>query len=148
MDMLQPQHFRHMSHINKTQNYVAPREGTLWTATSPGLLATELHGVGCYSLGSDGKTRRHYLFDNVVALEEGDVLLYIGDENMMVSHWHLQINQEFQDPQYYTELTAVVMLLNEKRVYLMYDDYSDLWRPGCLLRAVVDSDSQQSFSKE
>ena len=68
-------------------------------------------------------------------------MLYVGDEDMMVSHWHLQINQELEDPQYYTRLVAAVMLLNEKRVYLMYDDYSDIWRPGHLLKQVVDSDS-------
>jgi len=130
-----------MSDSNKTQNYPTPREGTLWRASSPGLLATVLHGLGCYSEGSDGVSRRHYLFENVVALKEGDVMLYVGDEDMMVSHWHLQINQELEDPQYYTRLVAAVMLLNEKRVYLMYDDYSDIWRPGHLLKQVVDSDS-------
>jgi len=78
-----------MSDSNKTQNYPTPREGTLWRASSPGLLATVLHGLGCYSEGSDGVSRRHYLFENVVALKEGGVLLYVGDEDMMVSNWHL-----------------------------------------------------------
>ena len=145
--MLRPQYLRHMAESHKTQNYQTPREGTLWKVTSPGLLATVLHGVGCYSKDLDGASRRHYLFENVVALKETDVMLYAGDEEMMVSHWHLQINQELQDPQYYTKFIAAVMLVNEKRVYLMYDDYSDIWRPGHLLMQVVDSgDSSQHFS--
>lgn len=137
-----------MSESYKTQNYQTPREGTLWKATTPGLLATVLHGAGCYSEGSDGVTRRHYLFENVVALNERDVMLYVGDEDMMVSHWHLQINEELQDPQHYTRLIAAVMFLNEKRVYLMYDDYSDIWRPGHLLTQVVDNSGDNTLLQQ
>lgn len=102
-----------------------PKTGTLVKVRTYGLVAATLSIVN-----RDKNNMNWYMFENIAFLERDATLLYLGDENLMVSHWELTSQQDYCDADdYYKKFLAAVFLHDDKKIYVFYDDHYDMWDP-------------------
>lgn len=104
-------------------NILPPRSGTLWQVKTPGLVAATLEPVNKIE-GNE----RWYILENITLLSREDTLLFLGDENINVSHWQLMdVEEYYKSGDYYKKHRAAVFLHNDKKIYVFYDDHYDIW---------------------
>lgn len=104
-------------------NILSPQSGTLWQVKTPGLVAATLQPIN-----KNEGTERWYILENITLLSRDDTMLFIGDENINVSHWQLMdVDEYYNSADYYKKHRAAVFLHNDKKIYVFYDDHYDIW---------------------
>lgn len=129
---------------NVKSQYPLPAPGSLWTPIYDQFYASSFGTVRHHPSATKDYDKPWYFLDELIHIKPGMLILYLGEESMMVTHWFLLDSSDQTEIQYYQKINAALALFNNRYVYLLYEDYCDIWKPGKHLRQLSDEEETKN----